>query len=68
VESTGIEKVAGCTKDESDARNELDNRWSEFGASSKQACIGESSVGAGQSYVADVNLNERQRARACLSR
>ena len=51
VESAGIEKVAGCTKDETDARNELDKRWSEFGASSKQACIGESSGGAGQSYV-----------------
>ncbi|NEV00272.1 hypothetical protein [Bradyrhizobium uaiense] len=51
VVSAGIEKVAGCTKDETDARNELDTRWSEFGASNKQACIGESSVGAGQSYV-----------------
>jgi hypothetical protein len=51
VESAGIEKVAGCTKDETDARNELDKRWSEFDASNKQSCIGESSVGAGQSYV-----------------
>jgi hypothetical protein len=51
VASAGIEEVACCAKDETDARNELDKRWSEFGASSKQACIGESSVGAGQSYV-----------------
>ncbi|HTV70627.1 MAG TPA: hypothetical protein VMU69_09130 [Bradyrhizobium sp.] len=51
VASAGIEEVAGCAKDETDARNELDKRWSEFGASSKQACIGESGVGAGQSYV-----------------
>ena len=51
VASAGIEEVAGCAKDETDARNELDKRWSEFGVSNKQACIGESSVGAGQSYV-----------------
>ena len=51
VASADIEEVAGCAKDETDARNELDKRWSEFGVSNKPACIGESSVGAGQSYV-----------------
>src|SRR5262245_1531842 len=51
VAAAGIEKVAGCTKDETDAKNELDKRWPEFGASNKQACVGESSVGVGQSYV-----------------
>ena len=51
VASAGIEKVAGCTKDETDAKNELDKRWPEFGASNKQACVGESSIAAGQSYV-----------------
>jgi hypothetical protein len=45
-------KVASCTKDETDAKNELAQRWSQFGAASeKKACIGESSVGGGQSYV-----------------
>jgi hypothetical protein len=51
VAAAGTEKVAGCTKDETDAKNELDKRWFEFGASYKQACVGESSIGAGQSYV-----------------
>jgi hypothetical protein len=43
--------VAACTKDETDAKNELAKRWSQFGASEKKACVGESSVGGGQSYV-----------------
>ena len=51
VASAGTEKVADCTKDETDAKNELDKRWPQFGASNKQACVGESSIGAGQSYV-----------------
>ena len=51
VASAGIEEVADCTKDETDARNELDKRWPQFGASDKQACVGESSIAAGQSYV-----------------
>ena len=51
VASAGIEKVADCAKDETDAKNELDKRWRQFGASNKQACVGESSIGAGQSYV-----------------
>src|SRR5215469_416442 len=51
VASAGIEKVAGCTKDETDAKNELDKSWPEFGASDKQAYVGESSIGGAQSYV-----------------
>ncbi|WP_084804801.1 hypothetical protein [Bradyrhizobium sp. NAS80.1] len=51
VASAGTERVADCTKDETDAKNELDKRWPQFGASNKQACVGESSIGAGQSYV-----------------
>jgi hypothetical protein len=51
VASAGIEKVAGCTKDETDAKNELDKSWPQFGASDKQACVGESSIGGAQSYV-----------------
>jgi hypothetical protein len=52
VGSTGIEMdTASCTKDETNAKNELANRWSQFGARDKQACVGESSIGGGQSYV-----------------
>ena len=51
VAAAGIEKVAGCTKDETDAKNDLDKRWPRFGASDKQACVGESGIGGAQSYV-----------------
>jgi hypothetical protein len=51
VASAGTEKVAGCMKDETDAKNELDKRWPQFGAPDKQACVGESSIGSAQSYV-----------------
>jgi hypothetical protein len=51
VASAGIEKVADCTKDEADAENELEKSWPRFGASDKQACVGESSIGGAQSYV-----------------
>ena len=51
VASAGIEKVADCTKDEADAKNELEKRWPQFGASDKQICVGESSIGDSQSYV-----------------
>ena len=47
----GTEKVADCTKDETDAKNELDKSWPQFGAPDKQACVGESSIGGAQSYV-----------------
>jgi len=60
VAAAGIEKVAGCTKDETDAKNELDKRWSEFGASYKQACVGESSIGGAQSYVELLTCLEMQ--------
>ena len=49
--NVGTEKVADCTKDETDAKNELDQSWPQFGASDKQTCVGESSIGGGQSYV-----------------
>jgi hypothetical protein len=45
---TGVEV---CTKDETDAKNELAKRWSQFGASEKKFCVGESSTGGEQSYV-----------------
>src|SRR5215831_19753334 len=51
VANVGIEKVADCTKDETDAKNELDKSWPQFGSSDKQACVGESGIGGAQSYV-----------------
>ena len=51
VASAGIEKVAGCTKDETDAKNELTKRWSQFDASAKKSCIGEADIGGDKSYV-----------------
>ena len=51
VANVGTEKIADCTKDEADAKNELDKSWPQFGASDKQACVGESSIGGAQSYV-----------------
>ena len=51
VASAGTEKVADCTKDETDAKNELEKSWLQFGASDKQACVGESGIGGAQSYV-----------------
>jgi hypothetical protein len=50
VASVGSE-AADCAKDETDTKNELDKRWSQFGASDKRACVGESSIGGDQSYV-----------------
>src|SRR6516165_8663437 len=40
-----ITTVDSCTKDETDAKNELTKRWSQFGASDKKSCIGEASIG-----------------------
>lgn len=40
-----------CAKDETDARNELTKRWSEFGATAKKSCIGEADIGGEKSYV-----------------
>jgi hypothetical protein len=52
VASTGIGTGdASCTKDETDAKNELDKRWGKYGASDKHACVGESTTGGDQSYV-----------------
>jgi hypothetical protein len=44
-------EIPDCAKDEIDAKNELDKRWPQFGASDKQTCVGESSIGGDQSYV-----------------
>jgi hypothetical protein len=47
----GIGSTAACSKDETDAKNELAKRWSEFSASNKKSCLGESTIGGEQSYV-----------------
>jgi hypothetical protein len=46
-----ITTVKSCTKDETDAKNELTKRWSQFGASEKKSCIGEAIIGGDKSYV-----------------
>jgi hypothetical protein len=50
VASVAGTEIADCTKDEIDAKNELDKRWPQFSASNKQTCVVESSIGV-QSYV-----------------
>ncbi len=47
----GINSSGACSKDETDAKNQLANRWSEFGAPNKKACVGESAIGGEESYV-----------------
>ena len=42
---------ASCTKDETDAKNQLAKRWSSYSASQKKECVGESSIGGEKSYV-----------------
>ena len=51
VASVAGTEIADCTKDEIDAKNELTQRWSEFGASEKKTCTGEASTGGDKSYV-----------------
>jgi hypothetical protein len=46
-----IETPESCTKDETDAKDELTQRWSEFGASEKKFCFEEAGIGGDQSYV-----------------
>ena len=48
---SGIGGPAACTKDETDAKNELAKRWSQFGATEKRFCVGESSTRGERSYV-----------------
>jgi hypothetical protein len=43
--------LRSCTKDKTDAKNELEKRWSQFGAPEKRFCVGESSTGGERSYV-----------------
>jgi len=41
----------GCTKDETDAKNQLAKRWSQYDPNDKKFCVGESSTGGEKSYV-----------------
>ena len=51
-ETAGVgTSVEACTKDETDAKDQLAKKWSRFDASEKKTCVGMSSVGGGQSYV-----------------
>jgi hypothetical protein len=43
--------TAACTNDETNAKDELTKRWSQFGESEKKSCIGEADIGGDQSYV-----------------
>ena len=47
----GLTSITACSKDETDAKDELTKHWSEFRASDKKACLGESTTGGEQSYV-----------------
>jgi hypothetical protein len=42
---------ASCTRDETEAKNQLAERWSSYSASQKKDCVGESSIGGEESYV-----------------
>jgi hypothetical protein len=42
---------ASCSKDETEAKNQLAKRWSSYNASQKKECVGESSIGGEKSYV-----------------
>jgi Tfp pilus assembly protein PilV len=46
-----VEGPASCTKDETDAKNQLAKRWSSYSASQKKECVGESTTGGEKSYV-----------------
>ena len=50
AEQTDSAMGKNCTADETEARNQLARRWSSFGASQKESCFVESSIGE-QSYV-----------------
>ena len=43
--------IEACTKDETEAKNEVAKRWSQYGAYEKKFCVGERTTGGDQSYV-----------------
>jgi hypothetical protein len=51
VVGAAIATPEACAKDETDAKNELTKRWSEFSASEKKSCAGEADIGGEESYV-----------------
>jgi hypothetical protein len=54
AEATGIGavyRVEQCTNHETQAKNELTKRWSQFSASQKKNCVETSSIGGSQSYI-----------------
>jgi hypothetical protein len=51
VMGSSIATPESYTKDETDAKDELTQRWSEFGASEKKFCFEEADIGGDQSYV-----------------
>ena len=51
VAGSALATPESCTKDETDAKDELTQRWSEFGATEKRFCFGEADIGGDQSYV-----------------
>jgi len=51
VVGAAIATPKSCMKDETDAKNELTKRWSQFGASAKKSCIDEAEIGGDKSYV-----------------
>jgi hypothetical protein len=51
VGNLGGDELGSCKRDEADAKKQLAEQWSRFGADAKRSCIAESSVGGEQSYV-----------------
>jgi Tfp pilus assembly protein PilV len=46
-----ISGPASCERDETQAKNQLAQRWSSYSASQKKECVGESTTGGEKSYV-----------------
>jgi hypothetical protein len=51
VSGASIATRESCAKDETDTKNELTKRWSQFSVSNKKFCISEASIGGDKSYV-----------------
>jgi len=49
--SAGITDPEACSRDETQAKNQLAKGWSSYSASQKKQCIAESSIGGSKSYV-----------------
>ena len=48
---SSVSGPATCASDETQAKNQLSERWSSYGASQKKECVGESTTGGESSYV-----------------